>query len=73
MNRRNRAFTMWNTATLFGWQESSDPAVQDIPFFYRTARGKSVWRFLDNTWRSVFDYWQSVAELFSFGGGRTVS
>jgi alpha-glucosidase len=32
MNRRNRAFTMWNTDA-FGWQESTDPLYKTIPFF----------------------------------------
>ena len=32
MNRRNHAYTMWNT-DFFGWQESDDPIYKTIPFF----------------------------------------
>ncbi|HMC27653.1 MAG TPA: hypothetical protein VKM56_07640, partial [Verrucomicrobiae bacterium] len=38
MNRRNRAFTDWNTDE-FGWQESSDPLYKTIPFFIGLRNG----------------------------------
>ena len=39
MNRRNRAFTMWNTDE-FGWQESSDPLYKTFRFSSGCAKGR---------------------------------
>ena len=66
MNRRNRAFTMWNTDE-FGWQESSDPLYKTIPFFIGLRAGKAYGVFFDNTWRSVFDFGKESPNYFSFG------
>ena len=38
LDRRNQAFTMWNTDA-YGWQESTDPLYKDIPFFIGFRRG----------------------------------
>ena len=66
MNRRNRAFTMWNTDE-YGWQESSDPLYKTIPFFIGLRAGKAYGLFFDNTWRSVFDFGKESPDYFSFG------
>jgi alpha-glucosidase len=66
MNRRNRAFTMWNTDE-FGWQESSDPLYKTIPFFIGLRKGMAYGIFFDNTWRSVFDFGKESPDYFSFG------
>jgi alpha-glucosidase len=66
MNRRNRAFTMWNTDE-FGWQESTDPLYKTIPFFIGLRAGKAYGVFFDNTWRSVFDFGKESPDYFSFG------
>jgi alpha-glucosidase len=66
MNRRNRAFTMWNTDE-FGWQEFNDPLYKTIPFFIGLRAGKAYGVFFDNTWRSVFDFGKESADYFSFG------
>ncbi len=55
MNRRNRAFTNWNTDE-FGWQESTDPLYKTIPFFIGLRNGLAYGLFFDNTYRSVFDF-----------------
>ena len=52
MNRRNRAFTNWNTDE-FGWQESSDPLYKTIPFFIGLRKGMAYGVFFDNNYRSV--------------------
>src|SRR5438034_902768 len=54
MNRRNRAFTDWNTDE-FGWQESSDPLYKTIPFFIGLRNGLAYGLFFDNTYRIYFD------------------
>jgi alpha-glucosidase len=66
MNRRNRAFTNWNTDE-FGWQESSDPLYKTIPFFIGLRKGISYGIFFDNTYRSVFDFGKESPDYFSFG------
>jgi len=66
MNRRNRAFTNWNTDE-FGWQESTDPLYKTIPFFIGLRDGLAYGLFFDNTYRSVFDFGKESRDYFSFG------
>src|SRR5712691_11579500 len=66
MNRRNRAFTNWNT-DVFGWQESTDPLYKTIPFFIAVRGGVTYGLFLDNTYRSNFDFGKEARDLYSFG------
>ena len=66
MNRRNRAFTNWNTDE-FGWQESSDPLYKTIPFFMGLRKGVAYGVFFDNTYRSSFDFGKESRDYFSFG------
>jgi alpha-glucosidase len=66
MNRRNRAFTNWNTDE-FGWQESTDPLYKTIPFFIGLRKGFAYGVFFDNTYRSVFDFGKESPDFFSFG------
>src|SRR5207302_4788920 len=66
MNRRNRAFTNWNTDE-FGWQESSDPLYKTIPFFIGLRKGIAYGVFFDNTYRSSFDFGKEARDYLSFG------
>jgi len=66
MNRRNRAFTMWNTDA-FAWQESTDPLYKTIPFFIGLRKGLAYGIFFDNTWRSSFDFGKEDHDSYSFG------
>ncbi len=66
MNRRNRAFTNWNTDA-FGWQESTDPLYKTIPFFIGLRKGIAYGLFFDNTYRSSFDFGKESPDYFSFG------
>jgi len=66
MDHRNLAFTMWNTDA-FGWQESTDPIYKDIPFIFAFRDGASYGVFLDNTYRSSFDFGKERADAYSFG------
>jgi alpha-glucosidase len=66
LDRRDQAFSMWNTDA-FGFQESTDPIYKTIPFFLSVDRGVSYGIFLDNTWRSNFDFGRSERLAFSFG------
>ncbi len=66
INRRGRAFSMWNTDA-FGWQESTDPLYKTIPFFLALRDGIAYGIFFDNTYRSSFDFGVASGELYSFG------
>ena len=66
MNRRNHAYTMWNT-DFFGWQESDDPLYKTIPFFIGLNKGTTYGVFFDNTYRSSFDFGKESPDYFSFG------
>jgi alpha-glucosidase len=66
LDRRDHAFTDWNTDA-FGWQESTDPLYKSIPFFITFRQGVSAGVFLDNTWRSSFDFNKEYRDAYSFG------
>jgi alpha-glucosidase len=66
LDRRNQAFSNWNTDA-FGWQESTDPIYKSIPFFLTYRKGVSAGIFLDNTWRSSFDFNKEYRDGYSFG------
>jgi alpha-glucosidase len=57
---------MWNTDA-FGWQESTDPLYKAIPFFMTFAHGRAAGVFLDNTWRTHFDFGKAERNAYSFG------
>ncbi|MEO8727642.1 MAG: glycoside hydrolase family 31 protein [Acidobacteriaceae bacterium] len=62
----NRAFTLWNTDA-FGWQESTDPLYKAIPFFIALRNGRAYGIFMDNAWRSSFDFGKGRHDAISFG------
>jgi alpha-glucosidase len=66
LDRRNEAFTNWNTDA-FGWQESTDPIYKDIPYFIAFHRGVASGIFLDNTWRTSFEFNKEYRDAYSFG------
>jgi alpha-glucosidase len=66
LDRRNEAFTDWNTDA-FGWQESTDPIYKSIPYFITFNKGIAGGVFLDNTWRTSFDFNKEYRDAYSFG------
>jgi alpha-glucosidase len=66
LDRRNEAFTNWNTDA-FGWQESTDPIYKSIPFVLKFRKGIASGVFLDNTWRSSFEFNKELRDGYSFG------
>ncbi|WP_058187828.1 glycoside hydrolase family 31 protein [Terracidiphilus gabretensis] len=65
-DRRGRAFSLWNTDA-YHFQESTDPLYKSIPFFMSFRAGTAVGVFLDNTFRSSFDFGAESATSYSFG------
>ncbi|HEX3677909.1 MAG TPA: TIM-barrel domain-containing protein [Sphingomicrobium sp.] len=56
LDRRGYTFTNWNSDR-FGYTPSTDPIYKSIPFFVGLgAPGGSYGLFLDNSWRSTFDF-----------------
>jgi alpha-glucosidase len=66
LNLREHAYTMWNTDA-YGWEESTDPLYKTIPFFIGVRQGSAYGIFLDNTWRSFFDFGKESHDKYSFG------
>ena len=66
LDRKFEAFTMWNTDS-FGWQESTDPIYKSIPFFIDMNHGHALGVFLDNTWRTDFDFGRADPNRYTFG------
>jgi alpha-glucosidase len=64
-DRRNQAYTLWNTD--IGPQEAIDPIYKSIPFFLGIGGGRSYGIFLDNTWRTWFDFGKQARDSYSFG------
>ena len=56
LDRRGGLYTLWNTDA-YGYSAASDPLYKSIPFFIGAdGDGRSFGFFLDNTWRSNFDF-----------------
>jgi alpha-glucosidase len=66
LNRRNRAFTLWNTDS-YAFQESTDPIYKAIPFFVGLKDGKAYGVFFDNAYRSNFDFGLESPSYYTFG------
>ena len=55
-DRRGQSFVNWNTDA-WGFQRDTDPIYKSIPFYVAVGgEGGAYGLFLDNTWRSWFDF-----------------
>jgi alpha-glucosidase len=61
-----QSFTMWTTDAV-GWVGGSDPLYKAIPFFMALRNGNAYGVFLDNTFRSNFDFGKTTRRVYSFG------
>jgi alpha-glucosidase len=66
MDHRGNAFTMWTTDA-FGWEQGTDPLYKSIPFFIALKHGAAYGTFLDNTYKSSFDFGKESRDFYSFG------
>jgi alpha-glucosidase len=66
LDHRGQSFTNWNTDT-YAWMESTDPRYKTIPFFLAMRKGMAYGVFLDNAYRSHFDFGKVAADTYSFG------
>jgi len=66
LDRRGDAFVNWNVDA-YGWQESTDPLYKSIPFYVALRKGRAHGIFVDNTWRTTFDFGREGRDFYSFG------
>lgn len=66
LDKRGHSYVMWNTDA-FGWNGSTDPLYEDVPFFLALRNGKSYGIFFDNTYRSTFDFGSERPNVYAFG------
>jgi alpha-glucosidase len=65
-DHRGNSYSNWNTDA-YGWQQGSDPLYKSIPFFIGLNNGRAYGVFLDNTYRTSFDFGKKSPGYFSFG------
>ncbi len=66
LDRREEALSLWNTDA-YRFQESTDPIYKSIPFFITYKSGTAAGVFLDDTWRTSFDFGKQIPGIYSFG------
>ena len=66
LDKRGRSYVMWNTDPA-GFDASTDPLYQSVPFLLALRDGRSYGLFFDNTYRSSFDLGAETPDLYSFG------
>jgi alpha-glucosidase len=66
LDKRGRSYVMWNQDPA-GFDASSDPLYQSVPFFIGLRQGRAYGLFFDNTYRSSFDMGAQDRDLYSFG------
>ena len=67
LDRRGGVFVDWNT-DVGRFDEATDPLYKSIPFFIATGgAGGSHGLFLDNTWRTWFDFGRRQADVLAIG------
>ena len=66
-DRRGESFVDWNTDA-YGFQRDTDPIYKSIPFYIADGgAGGAYGLFLDNTWRSWFDFGHRDASTIEIG------
>lgn len=67
-DRKGGAYTMWNSDT-YKFTQATDPLYKTIPFFMAVGdRGGAYGIFLDNTWRTTFDFGKTERDVFALSG-----
>ena len=67
LDRRGKSYVDWNTDA-YGFDSSTDPIYKSIPFFISSGGpGGAYGLFLDNTWRSFFDFGHSAPDTLAMG------
>ncbi|NQV03196.1 MAG: DUF4968 domain-containing protein [Bacteroidia bacterium] len=65
LNRRGNAYVNWNR-DIPGYSDREDPLYQSIPFFIGIHDSLTYGIFLDNSYKTLFNFGASTDDLFSF-------
>ncbi len=66
LNKRGLRYVMWNTDNP-DYDSESDPLYQSIPFFIVLDDDMAYGVFLDNTYKTWFDFGRTIAGSYAFG------
>jgi alpha-glucosidase len=66
LDKRGHSYVMWNTDPA-GFDASTDPLYQSVPFLLALRDGRAYGLFFDNTYRSSFDLGAESPDVYSFG------
>ena len=67
MDRRGESFVLWNTDA-YGFGVATDPIYKSVPFVLgMNETGQGFGLFMDNTFRSVFDFGKGERDTLDFG------
>ena len=66
IEKHGKSFTNWNTDA-WNWDATKDPMYQSHPFFLGYHGDRFYGIFLDNTYRTFFDFGKESDQYYSFG------
>ncbi len=66
LDKRGHSYVLWNTDPA-GFDASTDPLYQTVPFLLALRDGHAYGLFFDNTYRSSFDLGAESPDFYSFG------
>jgi len=66
LDKRRSNMIMWNTDA-YGYDKTTDPLYQSIPFFIGLRNGDAYGIFFDNTYKTFFDMGASYEDRYLFG------
>ena len=65
LNLKGRRFELWGT-DCYGYTDETDPVYKNIPFYTGLHRGVAYGIFMDNSFRSFFDFGKERQDVTSF-------
>lgn len=67
-DRKGGSFVMWNSDA-YKFSQATDPLYKSIPFFMAVSdHGQAMGVFLDNTWRTRFDFGKAERDALTMSG-----
>ena len=67
-DRKGGVYTMWNSDS-YKFTQATDPLYKTIPFFMAVGdSGRTYGVFLDNTWRTTFDFGKTGRDVLAVSG-----
>lgn len=68
LDRKGGAFVMWNSDA-YKFTQATDPLYKSVPFFMAVSDAGRAWGlFLDNPWRTRFDFGKAERDTLTLGG-----